>query len=145
MIESIRHAHHNPGAEMKSVKFPNAMYYIPNWIFVIAIQICTPVILIGAFYTLSITLSDWSVFNAFLNVIQPLGLPCYPFTSKESQLKKIYNKFVASTLSNVKLGVVELFDSNVVGSFITFLTFYILSSYYFLQCVGTIYWKNNKK
>lgn len=68
MIESIRHTHHNPGAEPKAIKFPNAMYYIPNWIFVIAIQLCVPVILIGAMHTLSITLSDWSAFSAVVNV-----------------------------------------------------------------------------
>ena len=69
MIESLGHCRYHPGCEMKSIRYPNTMYYIPNWIFAIAIQLCCPVIIIGALFTLGITVYDSSVFITVSKVV----------------------------------------------------------------------------
>lgn len=84
MIESLRHHRYNPGTELKPIKYPNAMYYIPNWIFAVAIQLCVPVIIIGAVFTLSITISNWSPYRGFMNVWMVDGCCCRSSTPMAS-------------------------------------------------------------
>ena len=68
MIENLGYCRYHPGGEMKAIRYPNTMYYIPNWIFAIAIQLCCPVIIIGALFTLGITVYDTSAFTTLSNV-----------------------------------------------------------------------------
>lgn len=69
MIDSIRNSRYNPGSEQKPIKYPNALYYIPNWIFAIAIQLCVPVIMIGIIYTLSIVIANHYPYQGLLHVV----------------------------------------------------------------------------
>lgn len=54
---------------------------------------------------------------------------------------KMCKEVIAKVLPG--MGSLQVFDSENVGTFVSFLFFYILSSYYFLQCIGSIYWKNH--
>lgn len=53
-------------------------------------------------------------------------------------------ELISKVLSGVTLESFHLVDSHILGTFVSFLFFYIMSSYYFLQFVGSIYWKNRK-
>ena len=60
MIESIRSSRYNPGSTPGKPRFPNAMYYIPNTIFSVSLQLVIPVVLIMSFLGLSIS-SEYDV------------------------------------------------------------------------------------
>ena len=70
MIDSIHTSRYKPGASIQPVKYPNTMYYIPNWIFAIAIQLCVPVIMIGILFTLSLALYNHYPYDGLMNVFK---------------------------------------------------------------------------
>ena len=55
MIESIRSSRYNPGSTPNKPRFPNVMYYIPNNIFPVCVQLVIPVVLIMSLLGLSIS------------------------------------------------------------------------------------------
>lgn len=69
IIDSIHTSRYKPGAAIPPVKYPNAMYYVPNWIFAIAIQYSVPVIMIGILFTLSLTLYNHYPYDGLMNVL----------------------------------------------------------------------------
>ena len=54
MIESIRASRYKPGTKPAAPKFPAGMYQIPKYIFVVALQLVIPVVLVVSLLVMSI-------------------------------------------------------------------------------------------
>lgn len=55
MVEAIRSARYNPGSTPGKPRFPNAMYYVPNGIFTVCLQLVLPVVMILSLVGLSVS------------------------------------------------------------------------------------------
>ena len=142
MIDAIHTARYNPGTAMGKVKYPNAMYYIPNWIFAVAIQLCVPVVLLGCLFTLSLCLGDNGEGSFLAGELQRVGLPLHPFTAKASWIVKQCADIVKKAFPGVDLTAVRLLTPELLRDVSSFVFVFGITTYYFLQCVGHVYWKN---
>ena len=142
MIDALRAARYNPGSDMGKVKYPNAMYYIPNWVFAVAVQLCVPVVLLGALFTLSLCLGDGAEGVWLAGELTRVGLPLHPFAVKPSWIMARCAEVVEKAFPGVELASLRLLTPELLRDGSAFVFVFCFATYYFLQCVGHVYWRN---
>lgn len=142
MIDALRAARYNPGSDMGKVKYPNAMYYIPNWVFAVAVQLCVPVVLLGALFTLSVCLGDGAEGVWLAGEMTRVGLPLHPFAVKPSWIVARCAEVVEKAFPGVELASLRLLTPELLRDGSAFVFVFCFATYYFLQCVGHVYWRN---
>ena len=90
MIEAIRNARYHPGTEKGKPRFPNVMYYIPNGIFQVALQLVIPVVLVAASVVITVGLEkEGGVRDCLLVFLGRFGLPLHNETEPTSMLHRL--------------------------------------------------------
>lgn len=142
MIDAIHENRYHPGSEMGKVKFPNAMYYVPNWIFAVAIQLCVPVVVVGCVFTLSMCLGERGEYAWVATELQRVGLPLHALRAKPSAIQSGCAEIVKKAFPALDLASLRVMTPELLSDLSSFVFVFVLSTYYFLQCMGHLYWKN---
>ena len=95
MIEAIRNTRYHPGTEKGKPRFPNVMYYIPNGIFQVALQLVIPVVLVTASVVITVGLEkEGGVRDCLLVFLGRFGLPLHNETERPSMLHHLATEWL---------------------------------------------------
>ncbi|KAK8796172.1 hypothetical protein WA171_004134 [Blastocystis sp. BT1] len=144
MIESIRASRYKPGTKPAPPKFPSGMYQIPKYICIVALQLMIPVVIVVSLVVMSIGVErEEGVTDWILHRLHSFGLPLYDTVPQKSGLIQMCQSYVKTMIPNLDLNSLHILSGVDIFGVLNFLFVFVLSSYYFLQIIGHLYWRTN--